>query len=286
LPDYVQVWPGHGAGSACGKALGAVPSTTVGYEKIRNWALQYNTNEEGFTKSLLSDQPEPPQYFAVMKKLNKVKRDLLTSVPKLTKLDDETFMKAYQSGMPLIDTRNKMDFAKGFIPGSLNIQNNNSFSTWAGSILNYEEPFMLLADESQLDDLTRKLMRVGLDKIHGYITSTYAWGNALEKANNISLPEFKRLLSAEDVQVVDVRNATEYKAGHIQGAEHVFVGTLEDNLDKISKDKKVVIHCQAGDRSSIAYSVLAKHGFKNVVNYSGGMSEWEKEKELTVKGNA
>lgn len=283
LADFIQVWPGHGAGSACGKALGAVPSTTVGYEKIRNWAFQLS-NEKEFSKNLLSDQPEPPKYFAVMKKLNKVDRPLLTSVAKLRKLNKDEFYSAYKNGVPLIDTRNKTDFAKGFIPGSINIQGNNSFSTWAGSLLNYEEPLMLLAEESQLDDLTRKLMRVGLDNIYGYITSTSMWEESLEHAAIISLDEFKPLLEKENIQVVDVRGASEYNEGHIKGADNAFIGTLPDNLDKISKSKQVVIHCQSGDRSAIAYSLLANHGYKNIVNYSEGMNEWIKENNPVVKG--
>lgn len=277
LPDYVQVWPGHGAGSACGKALGAVPSTTVGYEKKRNWAFQYANNEDGFVKYLLEDQPEPPKYFAMMKKLNKVERPLLTEVPKLKKLSAEEFKTALAKGIKLIDTRHKTEFAKGFIPGSLNIQGNNAFATWAGWFLKYDEPFILLAKESQLDDLTRKLMRIGLDNIYGYIDDVSVWtglGHALEKAHVLSIDEFEQLHKNNGIQLVDLRGASEYKAGHIAGAENVFVGTLPDNLNKINKDKPAVIYCQSGDRTTIGYSLLAKHGFTKIMNYSGGMSEW------------
>jgi hydroxyacylglutathione hydrolase len=277
LPDYIQVWPGHGAGSACGKALGAVPSTTVGYEKIRNWAFRFENDENGFTRFLLEDQPEPPKYFAMMKKLNKVDRPLLTAVPKLKALSNHEMMEAMGKGIKLIDARNKAEFAKGFIPGSINIQGNNAFATWAGWILNYEEPFMLLADESMLDDLTRKLMRIGLDNIMGYVPSTAEYtdqGGELDTVLDINIDTFKLLLEEPNVQVVDLRNATEFKSGHIKGAEHVFVGTLMNNLDKIIKEKIVVIHCQSGDRATIGYSLLAREGFKNVLNYSASMNEW------------
>jgi len=277
LPDFVQVWPGHGAGSACGKALGAVPGTTVGYEKARNWAFRYKNNEEGFVKYLLTDQPEPPKYFAMMKKLNKVDRPLLTEVPKLKKISNDELKEAMAKGIKLIDTRNKVEFANGFIPGSINIQGNNSFATWVGWFLTYEEPFILLADESQLDDLTRKLMRIGLDNIYGYVPSTIDWkkaGGRLDKSNVISLNEFKPLYENNGIQVVDLRGAAEYNSGHLKEAENVFVGTMLNNLDKISRDKKVVIHCQGGDRAAIAYSLLAKNGYTNVLNYSAGMNEW------------
>jgi len=277
LADYIQVWPGHGAGSACGKALGSVPSTTVGYEKARNWAFQYPGNEEGFVKYLLADQPEPPKYFAMMKHLNKVDRPLLTEVPKLKRLSAAELKTAVEGGMKVIDARNKVDFAAGFIPGSYNIQGTNSFATWAGWLLKYDEQFLLVADESQLDDLTRKLMRIGLDNIYGYVPSTAVWtegGGTLDKANVISLKAAKDLITNNGVQVIDLRGATEYNTGHIAKADNLFVGTLEDNLDKVSKDKKVIIYCQGGDRAAIGYSILAKNGFKNVANFSGSINEW------------
>ena len=278
LPDYIQVWPGHGAGSACGKALGAVPSSTVGYEKVRNWALQYPTNEAGFVQYLLTDQPEPPKYFAMMKKLNKVERSLLTEVPKQKKLSTSELIENLAKGVKLIDARNKTEFATGFIPGSINIQGNNAFATWAGWFLNYEEPFMLVASESQIEDLTRKLMRIGLDHVIGFVENVGDWsattGLALEKANVISMDVFREKKSENGLQLIDLRGASEYNTAHISGADNIFVGTIEHNLDKVSKDRRVVIYCQGGDRAAIAYSILAKHGYTNVLNYSGGMNEW------------
>ncbi len=288
LPDYIQVWPGHGAGSACGKALGAVPSTTVGYEKLRNWAFQYENDEPGFVKYLLEDQPEPPKYFAMMKKLNKVDRPLLTEVPKLNKLSKEAFKEALNKGTKVIDTRLKAEFAAGFIPGTINIQGNNAFATWMGWFLSYDEPFILIAEESKHDDLVRKLMRIGLDNIYGYVPDVSLWtelGNTLEKAKVISLDEFKNILKTNHTQVVDLRGVAEFKAGHVQGADNVFIGTLEKNLDKIKKDQQVIIHCQSGDRSSIGYSLLAKHGFDNIKNYPGGISEWVNEGNPVVSEN-
>jgi hydroxyacylglutathione hydrolase len=136
---------------------------------------------------------------------------------------------------------------------------------------------MLLADESMLDDLSRKLMRIGLDNIMGYVASTDEFvkqGGQLDTVPVISIDEFKSVLTEPNVQVVDLRGATEYKSGHVEGADHVFVGTLLKNLDKVSKDKKVVIHCQGGDRATIGYSLLAREGYKNVLNYSASMNEW------------
>lgn len=285
LPDYVQVWPGHGAGSACGKALGAVPSSTVGYEKLRNWAFQFK-DEESFVKFLLEDQPEPPRYFAMMKKLNKIKRPLLTEVPRLKKLTADEFIDVLKKGMKVVDTRTKQEFAEGYIPGTINIQGNNAFATWMGWFMNYDEPFVLIAPESKHDDLVRKLMRIGLDNVYGYIPDVKVWtdaGNNLEKVNIIGTEELRKTLATNHTQIIDLRGAAEYKAGHIKGAQHVFIGTLEKNLDKIKKDEPVVIHCQAGDRSSIGYSILAKNGYRNVRNYAGGISEWIKTGNEVVK---
>src|SRR5690606_4841956 len=136
----------------------------------------------------------------------------------------------YGKGIKVIDTRNKVDFAKGYIPGSLNIQGNNSFSTWAGWLLNYQEQFMLIADDNQMEDLTRKLMRIGLDNIYGYISEVNDLGIELQTADVISLDEFKTYIGKDNVQIVDVRGVTEYKAGHVAGAENVYVGTIHDKL--------------------------------------------------------
>lgn len=276
LPDYVQVWPGHGAGSACGKALGAVPSSTVGYEKLRNWALRYGSDEKSFVRDLLEGQPEPPKYFAMMKKLNKIDRPLLTEVPKPKKLSINDLNKAITDGVKVIDTRSKAEFATGFIPGSLNIQGSNAFATWMGWFTSYEEPFVLIAEESRLDDLSRKLMRIGLDNIYGYVAGVSEWekaGGKLATSHILSTGEFRKALST-NAQIVDLRGATEFASGHVPGAENFFIGTLEDNLSKISKNKDVVIYCQGGDRAAIGYSLLLKHGYNNIKNYSGGMNDW------------
>jgi hydroxyacylglutathione hydrolase len=281
LPEYVQVWPGHGAGSACGKALGAVPSSTVGYELIRNWAFQYADNEAGFVDYLLDGQPEPPKYFAMMKHLNKVDRPLLVEVPKHSKLSKEAFLQAYQNGIKIIDTRNKVDFAEAHLPGAINIQGNNSFATWCGWFLNYEEQFILIADDNEMDDLTRKLMRIGLDNIYGFVDDIDVLGIPSESSEVIDLQAFKESVDNPDVQIVDVRGENEYKNGHIRGAENIFVGTILKNLGKINTHKEIVIHCQSGDRATIAQSLLACHGI-SAKNYSGGMKEWTAKENQTV----
>lgn len=282
LPEFVQVWPAHGAGSACGKALGAVHNSTVGYEKIRNWAFQFNEDEQGFIDFLLADQPEPPKYFAMMKHLNKVNRPLLVEVPKHSKLSKEQFISAYEKDIKVIDARSKFDFAKAFLPNSINIQGNNSFATWAGWLLNYQEQFILVCDETQIEDLTRKLMRIGLDNVYGYISDVNEMDLQLASSELIDINQLKSYLGKENVQLIDVRGQSEYKAGHIQGAEHIFVGTLQDNLERISRENQIVIYCQAGDRSAIAASLLSRNGYTNIKNYTGGMQDWLAHNQNTI----
>ncbi len=275
LPDYIQVWPGHGAGSACGKALGAVPGSTVGYEKIANWALQYD-EEEPFVKALLEGQPEPPKYFAMMKKLNKVERIILTQVPRIEEWTKERLQKALDENMTVIDTRSKMLFAYGHIPGTINIQNNNAFSNWAGWLLDYDEPVAVICGAHEIDEITRKLMRIGLDNLVGYFTDIDGWieEHPMQRLNHIEPHELEGVLKRNNAVVVDVRGINEYNAGHIKDALHIQLGDLPNRLNELDKDKNIIMHCAGGDRSSTACSILQKHGFKNVINLAGGYGAW------------
>lgn len=277
LPGYLQVWPGHGAGSACGKALGAVPSSTVGYELIHNWAFRYENKPADFVRNLLDGQPEPPTYFAMMKRLNKVDRPLLTEVPLHPQLNIAEFLATRaQPGTVVIDAREKKLSDQGAVPGALVIPANNAFATWAGWLVDYDQDIVLIARADQLDTLTRQLMRIGLDRVQGYLAAEDVpdLGLELEVADIIDLETFKNYLDQPDHQVLDVRNLSEYQAGHIAGVDHLFAGTIDRNLDEIDRSKQLVIHCQSGMRAAIANSVLSAHGIKNARIYSGGMNEW------------
>lgn len=278
LPDYVQVHPAHGAGSACGKALGAIPHSTVGYEKITNWALQFD-DEDAFVRALLEGQPEPPRYFAMMKKLNKEARNVLPdgNVPVLPRLSGEEIEQLRRKGTLIIDTRDKFSFAGGHIPGSINIQNNNAFSTWAGWIISYDQPFALVTPPEHLEEVTRKLIRIGLDHAAGYLADVADWaveGRQLATLPQMTVHELAKHIEQGDVVVLDVRNQSEYDAGHIAGALHIFAGYLEQHLDSIPRDRLVAVHCAGGDRSSIATSLLHRYNFSNTVNVTGGINAW------------
>lgn len=280
MQDYILLWPAHGAGSACGKSLGAVNMSTIGYEKIRNWALQLLNDKAAFTEELLADQPEPPRYFAMMKKLNKVDRKLLTEVPEIKNLSHDEYQQAKINELKLIDTRPKEQFADSFLKGALNIPNDNSFSTWMGSFLNYEEYFVLIAAPNEIEELTRKLMRIGMDNIHGYITpgqfSKFEKGN-LSSYQSIDKPMVEEKMSNENVQIIDVRGKSEYKEGHIDGAMNLFIGHLNENFETLPQEKELIIYCDTGNRSAIAYSLFVANGFENILNYAGGWTDWSEE---------
>lgn len=274
LPDHVQVWPGHGAGSACGKSLGAVPSSTVGYEKRTNWALRID-DEETFVRELLEGQPEPPKYFAMMKRLNKVGPKVLGGLPHPARLTMAQFEEAVDRGVTVVDTRDKLSFAGGHFPESINIQDNNAFSTWAGWILDYERPFLLVAAESRIEQLTRALVRIGLDQVVGYVSDMDRIGDAghnMRVMDQITVEELRA--NRDRYHVLDVRGETEFAAGHIPGAENIHAGYLVDRRDDIPTDKTVVVHCVSGDRSSIATSLLLAMGFRNVRNLTCGFNGW------------
>lgn len=288
LPDHIQVHPAHGAGSACGKALGAIPSSTVGYEKLVNWALRH-TDEEAFVAELLSGQPEPPTYFAMMKKLNKIERALLPEVPVLKSLSLSEFEALRQNGHLIIDARSKVSFAGGHVPGSINIQNNKAFSTWAGWMIPYDQPFVVITAAEAVHDVTRKLMRIGLDNIAGYVTNVTEWqesGHELNEIHQMHLDELQQKYNDPMYHVLDVRGYSEHEAGHIPGATNIHVGYLRNHLGAIPLDKPVVVACQGGDRSSIASSYLMREGFTNILNFPQGFAGWQASGAPIEKGHA
>jgi hydroxyacylglutathione hydrolase len=284
LPDYLQILPGHGAGSACGKALGAVPFSSVGYEKLTNWALRME-NEEEFVEEILKGQPEPPIYFATMKAMNKSERRVLQALPKPRRYSVDDLKKAIRYGVTIVDTRGKTSFAGGHIPGSLNIQDNGSFTTWAGWMLEYNKPFVLVAPEHRVEELVRSLVRIGLDDVAGFVPDIEEWSYAgnetavLEQVNVRDLHQM--LLLTSNMELLDVRGTSEVEKGIIGGAKHIHAGFLPRRLEEIPKNRTVVVYCAGGDRSSIASSFLQQQGFKHVVNVIGGFNAW-READLPV----
>ncbi|WLR51707.1 MBL fold metallo-hydrolase [Bacillus tianshenii] len=285
LPDFLQVWPAHGAGSACGKALGAVPSSTVGYEKLFNWALQY-TDETQFVEALLEGQPEPPKYFAVMKHVNKVGLPLLKDLDEPENFTSITQLEAIlEKGHLVLDLRPASAFAKGHLPGTINIPYGKSFTNWAGWIVNYDEPLYLLTDKSQLDDVYRALHSIGIDKIAGVMDVEKAIDEAgdLETYDELTPTEALAEVEKGEMNVLDVRNQTEWDESHIPGASHIMLGTLMDRIDEVKTDKPLLMQCGSGLRSAIGASILQANGIKNIYNLTGGFTAWQNETDLVTK---
>lgn len=279
LPDYLQVWPAHGAGSACGKALGAVPSTTVGYEKAFNWAMQFD-DEASFKKALLDGQPEPPYYFAVMKSVNKVGQKLIKDLPELKEITSAADIEALLAeGKQVLDMRPADAYSKGHIQGTINIPFNNSFTNWAGWVVDYDKPLYLLLDTKVLDEALVALRSVGIDEVYGFAEaeSLMAQAENLASYENVSPSEANEMVENGEAYVLDVRNQTEFDEGHIDNAQHIMVGTLKNRLDEVDTDKTIIVQCQAGARSAIAASVLKANGIDNLVNMTGGYSKWQQE---------
>jgi len=277
LPEFITVWPGHGAGSACGKSLGAVPQSTVGYELRNNWALK-EENEETFVKELLNEQPEAPTYFAVMKKVNKEGPNVLTG-EELEKVEsvDEVRALATNGNTTIVDTRPAQDFADGHIDGAINLPFNKAFTNWSGWVLNYERDLLLIAEDNQKEEIVKALHSIGIDRIKAYAgPELLSQWDDLEGYSFVTTEELKDVYDKEDVYVVDIRKENEWNAGHIPGANHHMLGYLEDQAKNIPEDKTVVVHCQSGTRSAIGTSLLQSLGFKDILNYSGGFAAWEK----------
>ncbi len=282
LPDHLSVWPGHGAGSACGKGMSAVPSSTVGYEKRINWAFLAKSEAE-FVSGVLEGQPEPPAYFATMKRLNKEGTRVLGGL-KLPPLLDFSALPGARGTKPdapvVVDLRTAADFAAGHIPGSLSIPLNKSFTTWAGSLLPYDRDIYLLfpdGDAAGLKEAVRDLALIGLDRIAGYWTvDAIEWwreqGRAFGTVTQISAKE----LAERKLTVLDVRAESEWVQGHLPGATHIPLPELEGRLAELPSDRPLVLQCAAGARSMIATSLLQARGIDGVINLTGGYGAWVK----------
>lgn len=277
LPDYVQLWPGHGAGSACGKALGALPATTLGYERRHAWWAKHllGYDERAFVEELLKDQPEAPTYFARMKQLNRDGIPLLGSLPQPRLLTSEELAQWLAQRAVVVDTRDKLAFAQGHLPGSINIPKGRLFSTWAGWLLPYERPLVLIADPQEVETLVRQLVRVGFDEIVGVLPSLEGIGMPLSQVKQLSVAEAYQLWQAHRADFLDVRSLAEYREGHIPGAMHLHAGRVLSQQAQIPRERPLVVYCLGGDRSSIAVSALMAQGFTNLYNLTDGFAGWE-----------
>ncbi len=285
LPDYLQVWPGHGAGSACGKALGAVPSSTVGYEKLANWGVA-ESNEAAFVAAVLEGQPEPPRYFADMKRINRDGPPVLGHPPEARPLSVADLLAGTSNSTRwILDLRPASQFADGYIAGSLSMPYSKSFSTWVGSIVPVGDEIVLMTDgpEDTVRRAVRDLSRIGFDRIAGWIDAAEAlaaWraaGHALAIIPQVTVDHVLPSVASGSAAIVDVRARTEWLGGHVHHAIHIPLGDLRHRLDALPETQPATplfVHCQSGVRSAIATSLLHRLGRTDAVNVRGGFSAW------------
>jgi len=285
FPGYLQILPGHGAGSACGKALGSVPSSTLGYEHMVNWAFQC-ANEDEFVDRVLEDQPEPPVYFAQMKRMNRDGPPILGGLPDPPRLAAGRLAQLLADGGIVVDTRARGRFAEAHVPGTINIPLNREFPNWCGWFLPYDQPIHLLADGPEAArEAARDMALIGLDRCEGYFEVTDALGTwesergPLERSRVTDWEGAERAVRDEGAVYVDVRRQTEWNEGHVPGALHVHLGYLIDRSDELPRDRPLLLYCRSGNRSGMGMSLLQAAGFRDVRNVEGGVvtrgKDWE-----------
>ncbi len=275
LPDYVQVWPGHGAGSACGKALGAVASTTVGYERLTAWWRDYldRDDEAGFVAALLDGQPDAPRYFGRMKRQNRGGPALLGERPALREVAADEVLRRLGDDLVLLDTRPEAEQWQGAVDGALCVPGGKSFATHASWLIDPErderDVVVLAPDAAAAEALRARLAYVGIDRVVGYLPSL--GGLPLRP---LPLLPCADLDVSDDAFVLDVRTANEYAEGHVPGATQVHGGRVAWQLDALPRDRRLVVHCQGGTRSAVVASLLRAEGFQDVVELEGSYLGW------------
>jgi len=286
--DYLQLWPGHSAGSACGKGLSAVPHSTLGYERRHNWALRIH-DEGAFVGEVLRGQPEPPTYFAEMKRLNARGSSPWNHIARPTSVGPDEIAAALARHSVVIDTRPAEDYAAGHIAGTVNIPLDRSFVTWAGSLVPLTAEVLLIGVEAPVTEGVSDLGLIGIDRVVGHAGPAVieAWrkaGRPLEEVKTVSVTEVAGRLQRGGITVLDVRGAAERSQGHIPGSLHIPLAELRDRVGELGRDQTLVTQCQGGARSAIAASLLMACGFAEVENLQGGLNAWQEAGQSVVTG--
>lgn len=278
LPDFIQVLPAHGAGSACGKALGAIPQSTVGYERRFNHALGLANTEDDFISEILSGQPAPPLYFGRMKQQNRDGVPLLDALPEPSAVSPKELADGQRI---VVDLRPWDDFREQHLPGAIWSRTGPFFCASVGSYVQPEDSIALICNEDDLDRLTRCLVRIGLDRVEAYCTidafnSFVLTGDeVLRSTSEIAAEQVRAHLDA-NLPILDVRRTDEYDAGHLEGAVNIPHTRLMEHLSELPQgDEPILVHCLAGVRSATACSALERLG-KPVINLAGGWAALQK----------
>jgi glyoxylase-like metal-dependent hydrolase (beta-lactamase superfamily II)/rhodanese-related sulfurtransferase len=281
LPDAVEVYPAHGAGSMCGKNMSKETSSTIGEQRKFNYALQPMTKEQ-FVSMMTADLPEAPAYFPRDAEINRSGARGLSELSPPTALSPQQLSELRQQDHVLLDVRSAADFGAGHVPGSVNIGLGGQFAIWAGSLIPLNSTIIVIADTAtQIDESVVRLARVGIENVKGYLDgSVDNWRRAglpIESIPQVSVNELKeKLATTADLQVVDVRRPGEYGNGHVPRALNAPLATLDRLAAELplEKDKPTAVICAGGYRSSAAASLLEKFGFTNLLNVSGGTGAW------------
>jgi len=281
LPDEVIVYPGHGAGSACGKNMSKETIGSIGYEKVNNYALRADMTKQEFIQEVTDGILPPPAYFPENVTLNKLgynpendsidKANIALSV-------EEFKTKSTQAGVIILDVRSAADFVKGFIPNSIFIGIDGGFAPWVGTIIKQvATPILLVCDKGRLEEVATRLSRVGFDNVLGHLNGgVQVWEqDDLATISSISANAFDEIYQADNmIDIIDVRKETEYKNRHIISAVFNPLSDLEN--DKLNSTAENFVHCAGGYRSVIACSLLKREGIHNVTNIEGGFGAIKK----------
>jgi glyoxylase-like metal-dependent hydrolase (beta-lactamase superfamily II)/rhodanese-related sulfurtransferase len=282
LPDNVLVYPAHGAGSLCGKNMRAERSSTIGTERLTNYALQIKSREE-FIAQLTSNLPSRPEYFLKDAEINRTGAAALSELPALRAIEPHELERLLRDGEIALDVRSGDEFAAGHVPGAINIALSGQFASWAGTVLGLTAHPVLIGDtDQQLEEARVRLARVGMEAFDGYLLGgVAAWklaGLRLAQTHQITAEELHSRLQARGVQILDVRRQPEWDAGHIEGATWWPLDNFKVSPPEIDRDSPLAVHCKSGYRSMIASSLLERAGFHHLLNVIGGFDAWQQAK--------
>lgn len=279
LPDSVIIYPAHGSGSPCGAEIGDRLSSTIGYERPINPFLQFD-DVQSFTRYAISTAPPIPRYYPVMKRVNAEGPEILGGLPRVPGLPPKAFKKAVEEKAgTLIDTRGMLAFGAAHIPGALNIGGSPMLSIWAGSLLDPEEPILLvLENDSGIAEIVTLFIRTGFTKFAGYLVGGMrAWDNAGFAFAQVGQMTVHEIQDASDrLQILDVRSEREWSGGHVSGAQHIFLAELRKRAGEFDKSKPTAVYCATGYRASIGASILKQEGFETVSSVPGSWNAWKK----------
>lgn len=279
LPDNVLVYPAHGAGSLCGRNMRAERSSTIGTERLTNYALQIHNKEE-FVRQLTAHLPARPEYFLQDAEINRAGAPALADLPALRRLTPAELDGMLREGEIALDVRSSEEFAAAHVPGSVNIPLSGQFATWAGIVLGLKaHPVLIAGSEEQTAEARVRLARVGIEELDGYldggVNAWHAEGFPLAALSQVSPAELSQQLNNDSLQVLDVRREPEWEAGHISGAAWWPLDNFKVSPPEIDRGAPLAVHCKSGYRSAIACSLLLRAGFKSVSNVSGGFDAWQ-----------